>query len=65
MCVGDDNVASLLETYYQDLFTSSNLSEVEDVIQHFDRVIMKDMNDGLIGDFTRDEVEQAYSRWLH
>lgn len=59
-----DNVAGLLETYYQDLFTSSNPSEVEDVIQHTDRVVTEGMNNGLIGDFTRDEVEQAYSSWL-
>lgn len=59
MCEGDDSVAGLLENYYRDLFTSSNLSEVEDVIQHTSRVVTEDMNNGLIGDFTRDEVELA------
>lgn len=29
MCIRDDNVASLLENYYQQLFTTSNPSEVD------------------------------------
>ena len=33
-CVGDDNVARVLENYYNQLFTSSNLSEFEEVTIH-------------------------------
>lgn len=37
-CVGDDNVAGVLENYFRNLFTSSNPSEIVEVTQHNTRV---------------------------
>ena len=57
MCMGDDSVAGLLENYYQQLFTSLNPCELEEVTQHTSRVVTDDMNKQLIEDFTCNEVE--------
>lgn len=54
-CMGDDYVASLLENYYQHLFTSSNLYDLEEVTQHTSWVVTEDINKELVGDFTRVE----------
>ena len=60
--MGDDGVAGLLENYYQQLFTSSNPSEVDGVTQHIGWVVTEEMNKELIGDFTRAEVELALNQ---
>lgn len=62
--IGDDNVAGLLENYYQHLFTSSNPYELEEVTQHASRVVTDDLNAKLIADFTRVEVEQALNQMV-
>ena len=56
MCIGDDNAAILLESYYKNLFTLANQVEIEEVVQYTTRVVMDDMNSMLVGDFTRGEV---------
>lgn len=61
-CIGDDNVAGLLENYYQHLFTSSNPCDLEEVTQHTSRVVTDDMNRELIGDFTRVEIEMELNQ---
>ena len=58
ICMGHDYVAGLLENYYQHLFTSSNLCDLEEVTQHTGWVITEEMNK-LVGDFTCIEVELA------
>lgn len=56
MCKGDENVAGLLQKFYQTLFTSTNPSDMDEVTQHLTRVVTEEMNSDLIGDFTRAEV---------
>ena len=56
MCIGDDNVAILLESYYKNLFTLANQIEIEEVVQYTTRVVTNDMNSMLVGDFTKGEV---------
>lgn len=56
MCKGDENVAGLLQNFYQTLFTSTNPSDMDEVTQHLTRVVTEEMNSDLIGDFTRAEV---------
>lgn len=65
MCTGDDNVVGLLENYYQTLFASSNLREIEEVIIHSSKVVTNDMNNMLGEDFTRTEVEEALKQMAH
>ena len=56
MCIRDDNVAILLESYYKNLFTLANQIEIEEVVQYTTRVVTDDMNSLLVGDFTKGEV---------
>ena len=56
MCIRDDNVAILLESYYKNLFTLANQIEIEEVVQYTTRVVTNDMNSMLVGDFTKGEV---------
>ena len=46
-------------SYYKSLFTSSNLVDLEEVLDGVTRVVSTKMNDQLIRDFTACEVEQA------
>lgn len=59
MCYGDDNVAKFLENYYQTLFTSSKLREIKEVTIHSSKVVTDDMNNMVVGEFTRAEVEEG------
>lgn len=59
MCFGDDKVADLLENYYRNLFTSTAPIEIEEVVQYTTRVVDDEMNQMLVADFTRIEVEVA------
>ena len=58
-CSMDENVAILLENYYKDLFTSSDLSEIDEVVQHTRKVVTKKMNRELVGSFSRAKLEVA------
>ncbi|KAF3976423.1 hypothetical protein CMV_000395 [Castanea mollissima] len=49
----------MIVDFYTKLFSSSNPSGLEVVIQHTMRVVSADMNVGLIEEFTRLEVEIA------
>ena len=62
MCIGDDRVVGLLENYYQQLFTSSNSSEIDGVTQHIGWVVTEEMNKEFTRDFTRAEVELALNQ---
>lgn len=63
-CVGDENVARMLEDYYSKLFTTSNPSNFDEVTQHMGRIVTKEMNKDLIGDFNREEVERALNQMV-
>lgn len=45
--------------YYSKLFTSSELADIEEVMQYTRQVVTEEMNRNLIGTFSRDEVEVA------
>lgn len=59
MCFGDDKVADLLENYYRNLFTSAAPTEIEEVVQYTARVVDDEMNQMLVANFSRIEVEVA------
>ena len=61
-CVGDENVAGMLEDYYSKLFTTSNLSNFDEVTQHVGQIVAEEMNKDLIGDFNRRGVERALNQ---
>ena len=56
---GEENVSAMIVDFYTNLFSSSNPSGLESVIQHTRGVVNADMNAGLIEEFTRLEVETA------
>ena len=56
---GEENVSTMIVDFYTKLFSSSNLSGLESVIQHTKRVVSADMNASLIEDFTSLEVEST------
>ncbi|XP_023883465.1 uncharacterized protein LOC111995767 [Quercus suber] len=57
MCMGDDNVAVLLEDFYNELFKTSNSCNMEEVLQHIRVVVMEEMNRELVGEFSCAEVD--------
>ena len=56
---GEENVSAMIVDFYTKLFSSSNPSGLESVIQHTKGVVSADMNASLIEDFTSLEVEAA------
>ena len=56
---GNDEVSRMIVEYYNKLFTSSNLHDIEEVVQFTKRVVTEDMNSCLIRNFSKDEVEIA------
>ena len=56
---GDENVSTLIVEYFQLLFTSSNPSDIKEVVQHTNRRGDDTMNAELISEFTKAEVEVA------
>lgn len=59
LCIGEAKVTSLLVSYYKQLFTSSQPTYFETVLQAVPRVVTTEMNSALIGEFTRAEVDMA------
>ena len=62
MCCGDENVAALLVDYYTGLLTTSNLCEIDSILQQVQRNITEEMNTPLGREFTREEVDLALSQ---
>ena len=62
MCMGDDNVAGLLEYFYKELFKTSHPCNMEEVLQHMRVVVMEEMNRELVGEFTHAEVDLALNQ---
>ena len=56
---GDSNVSSMMIGYYSKLFTTSEPSNIEEVVQFTKRVVADEMNIGLIGNFSKEEVTIA------
>ena len=56
---GNENVSTLIVEYFQLLFTSSNPSDIKEVVQHTNRRGDDTMNAELISEFTKAEVEVA------
>ena len=54
---GEENVSAMIVDFYSKLFSFSNTSDMEMVVQHTKRVVSSDMNDGLVEAFTKEEVE--------
>lgn len=57
-CEGDKQVANLFIQYFRQLFTISNLSQI-DVLGSISRVVTESMNSELLRAFTRQEVDVA------
>ena len=55
---GDDNIATLVENYFTNIFQSS-LPSIEDMINAI-RSIEQKMNEGLVEKFTEEEVTKLY-----
>ena len=55
----NENVSTLIVEYFQLLFTSSNPSDIKEVVQHTNRRGDDTMNAELISEFTKAEVEVA------
>ena len=56
---GNEEVSEMIVGYYNQLFTSSNLYDFEEVVQSTKRVVTEDMNSSLIRNFSKEEVEIA------
>ena len=59
LCSDEEGISSILVDYYQQLFTSSNPSMVEEVVAHIPCTITDELNAELLADFTREEVVMA------
>lgn len=46
------NVSIMIRNYYKDLFVSSRLTEIEEVVQSIESVVTEDMNSSLISAFS-------------
>lgn len=46
------NVSIMIRNYYKDLFVSSRPTEIEEVVQSIESVVIEDMNSSLISAFS-------------
>lgn len=58
-CTLDNEIARVAESYFQNLFSSANLSNMEFVLEAVDRVVTPDMNNTLLQPYTPVEVKHA------
>ena len=59
MIARDENILTMIVDYYQKLFTTSNPTDLEEVVQYTKTVVIDDMNCMLTSEFTKAEVEVA------
>ena len=59
ICSDEKGIATILVNYYQQLFTTSNLSMIDAALDEIPAFIDAEMNGLLSIEFTRDEVESA------
>ena len=55
----DDQIAQVVEQYFQELFTSTNPTSMESVLDLLDNLITPNMNNALLQWYMSDEVRQA------
>ena len=55
----DVGIATVAEKYFQDLFTTTNPSNMDNVLNAVDRVVTPDMNHMLLQPYTLEEVKSA------
>ena len=60
---GDEKVSEMIIVYYNQLFTTSNPHDIEEVVQHTKKVVSNDMNNCLTRNFSKEEVENALKQW--
>ena len=58
-CVDEVGIASILVDFYQNLFTSSTLNQIDVTLEATPKVVMKEMNQELVETFVRVEVDAA------
>lgn len=58
-CEGDDHVAQLFIDYYSELFSTSNLNQLEEVLSTIPRVVHDSLNVDLVRPFLKQEVDVA------
>ena len=59
MCSDEEEIAQILVTHYQELFHSTNPSNLESVLDAIPTLIMSDLNDLFTAEFVRDEMDEA------
>ena len=59
LCTDEDGISNILVNYYQCLFHSSNPSMMEEVVDGIPCSVSAEMNQMLIGEFTKEEVVTA------
>ena len=55
----DEGIATMADRYFQDLFTTTNPSNMDKVLNVVDRVVTPDMNHMLLQPYTPEEVRRA------
>ena len=58
-CTSNIEIAKVAKSYFQNLFSSANLSNMEFVLEMVDRVVTSDMNNTPLQPYTPVEVKQA------
>lgn len=58
-CTRPTQITATILKFYADLFTSADLDNIEEVVEVIPRVVIAEMNDNFIRDFTMEEVETA------
>jgi hypothetical protein len=54
------DIEQLTSDYFSQLFTSSNPTQVDEVVQYVDKVVTPQMNEDLIRPYSKDEVKAAF-----
>ena len=64
-CTRQGQVNDTIVDFYQNLFTSANPSNFEEVVDLIPQVVTNKMNEKLVADFTIEEVEVALKQMAH
>ena len=56
LCTDEEGISHILVSYYQYLFTTSNLSKMEEVMVGVPCFVTEEMNNVLLGEYSKDEV---------
>ncbi|KAK9984667.1 hypothetical protein SO802_034192 [Lithocarpus litseifolius] len=59
VCSDEEEIAQILITHYQELFHSANLTNIEQVLATIPTIITPDLNNMLMAEFVREEVDEA------